>query len=279
MPQCGCFHSYDLARCGRGEYEVTVDVQGKPNLKDIVENSALAKVVSIDTDLAWFNGSSTRYNITVSGVRDEAGLRDFLDLLRSHIIIDLSPFVEECYGLAPYTVFDDWQQPARTRVGELFYQAKYAKNTPAAQKLGEELETFIFRHPRLRSAGTIMAAPKSDLSTPDLAERWAQEITNRRGWCLVKADKILQTPPQKELGDEKTEEASVARVANSMRVENIRRGANVLIVDDTIRSGGTMKEMARALHVAGASKVFGLSVAKDAKFTLGGVDLSRELWQ
>jgi predicted amidophosphoribosyltransferase len=53
----------------------------------------------------------------------------------------------------------------------------------------------------------------------------------------------------------------------------------VLILDDTIGSGGTIKEIARALKTAAAVEVYGLSVAKDAKFTKGGIDLAKERWE
>ncbi|MCK4242493.1 MAG: hypothetical protein KAX23_02970 [Dehalococcoidia bacterium] len=272
MPQCGCFHNYDLIRIGSKDYKLTVHMEGQANLKDLLEKADLAQIVSVDR--ALFGNA-----FTLTAVREETALRDFLDLLSSRIIIDLAPLVEECYALAPWTVYEKWEQRARTRVGDLIYRAKYAKDEEAWLNLCAELEAFIARHPRLRSARAIVAAPKADASTPDLAGRWAEDIAVNRGWRLVRADKVRPTGPQKEMDEEETEEDVAARVANSVEVENLRRGADVLIVDDTVRSGGTMKEIARALRVAGAAKVFGISVAKDAKFTLGGIDLSREQWQ
>ena len=95
----------------------------------------------------------------------------------------------------------------------------------------------------------------------------------------MQATKIRQTEPQKELEKGETEDETAARVADSVHMEAIIPSARALIIDDTIRSGGTMKEIARALHQAGAKSVFGLSVAKDAKFTPGSIDLSKERWQ
>ena len=57
-----------------------------------------------------------------------------------------------------------------------------------------------------------------------------------------------------------------------------RQAPRVLMLDDTIGSGGTLTELARALRQAGAESVYGLSAAKDAKFTLGGIDLDRDSW-
>ena len=39
-----------------------------------------------------------------------------------------------------------------------------------------------------------------------------------------------------------------------------------------------MIELARVLREAGAEKVYGLSAAKDAKFTRGGIDLDKNSW-
>ena len=76
-----------------------------------------------------------------------------------------------------------------------------------------------------------------------------------------------------------SEQDMIARVANSVRVQSVAIGASVLILDDTIRSGGTVIEVSRALREAGAHEVYALSVAKVAKFTLGGVDLTKERWE
>ena len=97
---------------------------------------------------------------------------------------------------------------------------------------------------------------------------------------------MRQTPPQKseldnenasEMDSRMREKEKRVRVRDSMRVEGSVDG-NVLIIDDTIESGGTLLEIARAFKDAGASKVYALSVAKDAEHTFGGIELSAELW-
>ena len=70
-----------------------------------------------------------------------------------------------------------------------------------------------------------------------------------------------------------------SRIANSVGISETIYGEAVLILDDTIRSGGTLREIGRALRAAGAASVYGLSVAKDAQFTQGGFGfLDREWW-
>ena len=115
--------------------------------------------------------------------------------------------------------------------------------------------------------------------TPDIAGQWAEYIAAGTGLRRLVAGKMRQTIPQKELEEAQDENAAVASVADSVQVKNVERGASVLILDDTIRSGGTIKEMARALLQEGAGDGFGLSAAKDAKFTQGGIELSEDRWE
>ena len=75
-----------------------------------------------------------------------------------------------------------------------------------------------------------------------------------------------------------TEDEVVARLAGTMVSGPVASGANVLVIDDTIRIGATLKEVARALRQAGATNVYALAVAKDARFTLGGISLGKEFW-
>lgn len=104
-------------------------------------------------------------------------------------------------------------------------------------------------------------------------------MATAHGLRFVSTHKSRPTEPQKELGDLGDEAEVAERVAQSVEVDDLHHAGSVLIIDDTLRSGGTIVELARALREAGASQVYGLCVAKDARFTNGGIDLSRERWQ
>jgi len=54
-------------------------------------------------------------------------------------------------------------------------------------------------------------------------------------------------------------------VANSMQARQAISG-NVLVVDDVITTGSTMREAARVLNLAGAKKVFGISLCGSVKW-------------
>ena len=252
-------------------FELTLVLEGIANLKDILDKANLADTIS--AEFGWFE-----WKYLLTSVYDEAQLHDFLKLLDSTVIIDIDP-LQECYAMAPYSVFDDEGNAVKTPAGNLLNQAKYWRNKRVVPKLGEFLDEFVARHPRLRDAQAIVAPPSSDNSTPDLAGQWPTQIAKGRALDLLHAVKLKETEPQKLLTEGVEEEDVAAQVANSIGVEQLPPDIDIIVVDDTIRSGGTMKEMGRALIDAGAHAVFGLSLAKDAKFTKGGVDLSQETWQ
>lgn len=271
MPQCGCYHRYDLKSTGLDSYELEVDAEGTIRLTDIIENARLADSVVLQQD---FFSLARRYDLL--GVTDERRLRDFLDLLTSVMTIELDG-LSECYALGPYSVFDDEQRRQRSALGHLMNSAKYQRSISSLQSLQTKLQCFISQHPRLRNVDYVASPPKSDPSTVDVAGRCASAIALHGGYGLVRATKVRETAPQKEDSQDNEKEAA-ARVAHSVEIGMDMQGAGVLVIDDTVRSGGTIQEMARELRVAGADVIFALSVAKDAKFTLGGVTLSQEQW-
>ena len=211
--------------------------------------------------------------------RTEGGL-EFLHCFPMVIDVDLTPEVDRCYALGPYTLFQA-NQRHRTEWGDALYQAKYQNDQVAVEHLGIKLEECISSLPLpfLRAVDAIVSAPKSDPNTPDLVGVWAGQLSHSRHWLRLNSYKTKDTNPQKVLNETNSEEDLVSRIAGSVGVTGVAGGERVLILDDTIRSGGTFREMGRALREAGAGSVCGLAVAKDARFTQGGADfLAREWW-
>ena len=198
--------------------------------------------------------------------------------MRRTIIVDLKPTLDDCFAVGPYYLFDDGQ-PHRSVVGNAVNRAKYWGDQAASAAITHVLQRFVARHPRLRAVDAIVVPPKSDPRARNVPSEWAGSVAEDLNVPLVAARKSRPTEPQKEIEDDQDEAEVAGRVAESVSIDALQEGASVLIVDDTLRSGGTAKELARALREAGASRVYGLCVAKDAKFTNGGIDLSRERWQ
>lgn len=277
MPYCCCFHSYTLSSVSEAEYRLQLPLEGMGNLAGVLERSRLVSTMSA-TVTGRIDWSGTTFNL--SGVKEPDALRRFLDLLKDKVIVDLSPQLDECYALGPYTVFPAEQRGRLSAWGELVNRAKYRRDKAATAEILTRAESFIEEHILIRTVNAIIAAPKSAPNTPDLVGAWVQEIANNRNWHKLAASKTPRTSrPQKEISNDETETDLRARVAHSITVRGVAPGDRVLVLDDTIGSGGTLIEIARVLREAGAAEVYGLAVTKDAKFTYGGIDLDKERWE
>ncbi len=279
MPLCGCFHSYTLTRLSEEYFRLQLPTGPLGNFAEVLRNSRLADSVVENTSTSLT--LPFKKTFMLKRVREEGSLRRLLETLKSKIIVDLSPDLSQCYSLGPYSVVgEDGRVNVRSPWGDLIYRAKYRSDPDANRQILSRIEEFIEGHLAIRTINSIIAPPKSDSNTPDLAGSWANQIAGRLGARRLNALKVREgIGPQKNLLMSLSEEDLVGRLANSVTIREAVADARVLILDDTIGSGGTLKEMARALRDGGARQIYGLTVAKDAKFTLGGVDLKEELWK
>ena len=276
MPQCGCFHEYELTPVSDNEHRLRIPSGGYANLPAIIEKSGLALSVSETKGTDFYSLLGTTF--VLRGVREYETLCRFLDHLKHRVIVDLTPWIDQCYSLGPYSLFQD-ESRVISFWGDQVNRAKYRRESRSTDRLNLLIDDFIEHHLALRTLNSVLSAPKSDVSTPDLAGSWVANIVDSRGWARVTAVKTRSTGrPQKARQDNELEEDLLNRIAGSISVTGVEQGSRVLVVDDIIGSGGTIKEIGRALRESGASEVYALSVAKDAKFTRG-VGLAKELWE
>ena len=276
MPNCGCFHRFNLTAMGGNDYQIGLVLEGRADVKLLFEDTGLAG--SVDICLCrTLDFPDMTTTIFLSGVTDSNRVEVLCTYLKSVIIIDLTPAVDHCYALEPYSLFPSGSH-SHSGIGNLINRAKYRRESAANEDLSSRLLEFIDSHPILSQSEAVAVPPKSALSSPDLPSNWAKTISDEMGWGMISAAKIRQTTPQKEFGESDTEDEMVARVRNSVTISAPLQHSKVLMLDDTIGSGGTLRELARALRQSGANKVYGLSAAKDATFTHGGINLDRSAW-
>ena len=276
MPDCGCFHNFNLTPMGGNAYQISLALEGKADVKLLFEDAGLATSVEISRSLSLKLPKITA-TVRLSGVTDANQVAVFCAYLKSAMIIDLTPSIDHCYALEPYSLFPDGSH-SHSKIGSLINRAKYHKDNEAGEDLSSRLLDFIDSHPILSQSEAIAVPPKSVPNSLDLPSNWAKSISNEMGWKLVSAAKIRQTEPQKEFGESDTEEEMIVRVQDSVTITSALQDPTILMLDDTIGSGGTLVELARALRQAGATRVYGLSAAKDARFTHGGINLDRSAW-
>ena len=275
MPSCGLFHDFELTPEGNGSYLLRLALEGDADVKRLFEDCGLASRVD---HLGLSVPSRYSTGMRLSDVVDYHRLSVFCNYSRSTIIVDLMPYIDHCFALGPYTLFLD-SSPSHSEIGNLVNRAKYDRDPEATNDLSDRLQEFIDSHPIL-SSSTVIAAPPGAVSSPlNLPLHWAKVIANQSGYELITPMKTRETIPQKDIDNIDDEGEVVARIEGSMVASPLPQGSRVLMLDDTIRSGGTLIELSRALRQAGAERVYGLSAAKDAKFTLGGINLDRDSWQ
>ena len=281
MPVCACYHNFDLELDNSGGGTVRLETAvGRDLLQKMLEASGLVASVGAQPASNLYDGimpisALWRAVFRLTGVRNRTALEDFLGLIQHRVVIDLSPQLDECYSLGPYTIFDGGE-PERARFGNLVRKAKHDMDSSAKATLTHEMVQFVQRHPRLRSVKAVAAPPRSERAAHNLPLDVARSVAEALGATVVEIRKTTHTGPRKALSMNK--DAEVVPVANTMSVDSPVKGA-VLIVDDTLGEGSTMKEAARALRQAGAQSVYGLCAAKDATGTQGGLSLAKEHWQ
>lgn len=209
------------------------------------------------------------------GMQDGRASVELLALLKGRIIVDLAPAVDECYALGPYTVKrKSASRPVNARYGAALHKAKYRSDPEAIHAIGSELVDFAQSHPRLRLCTTVTAPPTSR-PRDNLPMRWATTVAD-----VIRAESLAvdwKTPPS---GAQKNREGTVR--GNMIAPGPIQ--GDVLVIDDALGYGETLKEAGRALKQAGASKVYALCVAKDMRRTAYnsdgsyGIDFAEERW-
>lgn len=209
------------------------------------------------------------------GMQDGRASVELLALLKGRIIVDLVPAVDECYALGPYTVKrKSTGDLVNARYGAALHKAKYRSDPEAIRAIGSELADFAQSHPRLRSCATVAAPPISQANA-NLPLGWAQAVAETLRAETLAVD--WKTPPG---GAQKNNEGTVR--GNMIAPGPIQ--GDVLVIDDALGYGETLKEAGRALKQAGASKVYALCVAKDMRRTAYnsdgsyGIDFAEERW-
>ena len=201
---------------------------------------------------------------TATALDDE--LETFLTLLSE--ICSLQPSfgdVDICLALDLYKVPPDEDDAsgrwANTPAGDLVHRSKYwtAPDGPRAfRQLTGELSTVIAHHPRLRDADCIVSIPGRSSSALGHGERLANAVAMTTGKTFFRTQGLYGERPQAKAGEFKLTEELVAVPAQF-------GGASVIVVDDVLMSGSSMRAVAARVRSAGGGSVYGLVGAKTLK--------------
>lgn len=171
------------------------------------------------------------------------------------------------YQIPPIAGHGDW---SRTKIGQLVhdakYDAKYKARSAARAELAVRCAKFVLAHPVMRRADLVLAMPGSGLGSAhvEAVPQWLADAVTRA--LRIPQDGSLRRVhlaehPQKDLrtlGDKADLNQEGTMAASGVR------DRRVLLLDDTMAHGSSVREACRALTAAGASLVYSLTMAKDA---------------
>jgi len=144
---------------------------------------------------------------------------------------------------------------------------KFQGALPAAQALGAQLGQMLARAVRIDALSPPYALVPVPLGSARLVSRGynqaellaraavrASGVHVRGAWLR----RHRETSPQSELGAQ----ARASNLADAFTAEEAVRGRHIVLVDDVMTSGATLKAAALALKAAGAASVINLVVAR-----------------
>lgn len=157
-----------------------------------------------------------------------------------------------------------YEGPAR----ELLRKFKYGGRDYLSGFLAKTLIYALNSEPRFAEADAVVAVPlhwtRRLARGYNQSELLAREAAQYLGKPLLRGAlaRSRKTLPQFHLS--RAERLENLRGCFSVRGRAAVKGKKLLLVDDICTTAATLEECARALRKAGASKVFGLTAARDA---------------
>jgi len=152
----------------------------------------------------------------------------------------------------------------RTEIGEMVYEFKYQFEKELCFPLANMVSEIVQSNAILHSAEFILTVPPSFTSRPFdpisvLAEEIAKKIYISYQKEILERTKITRL--QKHLFIQKDK---IENVKGAFKVKNpeLVKGKKILLIDDIYDSGATLNEISRILKMAGASKVFVLTLTQ-----------------
>jgi pyrimidine operon attenuation protein/uracil phosphoribosyltransferase len=189
-------------------------------------------------------------------------LTEILSIPTSSSAIDLAVALDWHKVVIEGMDSNDWP---RTEVGNLVWLGKYRyrerpkPQAAAGHALTGRICSVIDRHALLKAANIILDVPGHDSERVSFGPRLADAVARCKNLPFIRVQSRSPFRPQaKDLTG-----TGLAQVLdNEFAVPVDIRGRSVLIVDDVIRTGGSIAAVGKAARRAGASTVFGVAVTR-----------------
>ncbi len=158
------------------------------------------------------------------------------------------------YKIPPSDEVPHWRD---TELGDLRSRAKFHGETSCRDELVSRMSDVVQRHELYGRCDAVLAVPGHDAFKTSCSEDLAERLAAAVGMPLVTVHcKSPLRPQAKEAHVDLTDEFSVRHDLSDLAV---------IVVDDTIQSGNSMRHVAIAARDAGARRVLGLTPVRNMK--------------
>lgn len=187
---------------------------------------------------------------------------DALDLLTEVLTLATQPFVDGAIALDFYKDPESDPDPKKwknTAAGSMVNSAKYYGNDDALDDLIRALSNVLRRHPIYAAADFVVSIPGHDTTRQSFGEQLAKVVAFQVGKPLIAAQAVRQVRPaakQRELV-----EGGIS-LADEFRLSAEVEGRVLVPIDDVLRTGDTLRGVAKAAKSANAAAVLGLVGAR-----------------
>lgn len=178
-------------------------------------------------------------------------LQDVLSIRVTNLDIMLAL---DWYKIPPSEDYKYWRD---TELGDLRSRAKYYGSEACRDELVARMCAAAERHEIYRTCDAVLAVPGHDASKTSFSEELAADVAEELGRPLVKIH--CRTPLRPQAKDEHVDFSDEFYVVDDLS------DRSVMIVDDTIQSGNTIRHAAAAARDSGAGRVLGLSPVRNMK--------------
>ena len=262
-----CYRVVDFRELPDGKVEVETYSLGPPNTNLETLLRMVAPGIQRATD-NWGDLSgdhSARYRIAPP----ERG--DALELLESHrapvvTAIDTGCDASVCLDFYRHRVDSgpdaEWEP---TAMGELVYEAKYRpqrrESRTAVFECHRRMVSYIESHPVLRRLTGVAAMPGSRAgSTSRLLSLAARAVSDALEVPTVELRRTVTAEPQKNLPDGADPDSNQRATMSASIASD---PGLIVVVDDLMAHGSTVREASRALRDAGAVRTASVTLVKD----------------
>ncbi|MCU1592155.1 MAG: hypothetical protein JWP11_3411 [Frankiales bacterium] len=147
----------------------------------------------------------------------------------------------------------DWRN---TDIGELRYRAKYYRSSPGLMRAARDdlvdlMADVMSRHPLYAQADAIVTCPGHDASVVSCGEDLARRLADAAGLDLIATQAKTALRPEAKAGGRMD-------LSDEFSMPTSLSDLTVIVADDALQSGHTMRHVAAAARRAGASRVLGL---------------------